>query len=71
MRVSDTGAGIPEALRAGLFTRASVLANGPRDSGGLGLVIVHRILQLHHSDIRLVERPEPGAVFEFNLPAAR
>ena len=54
-----------------MFIRASVLANGPRDSGGLGLVIVHRILQLHHSDIRLVERPEPGAVFEFNLPAAR
>lgn len=71
VRVSDNGAGIPEALRAGLFTRASVLANGPRDGGGLGLVIVHRILQLHHSDIRLVERPEPGAVFEFDLPAAR
>ena len=45
-------------------------ANGPRDGGGLGLVIVHRILQLHHSDIRLVERPEPGAVFEFDLPTA-
>ncbi|MFA1681978.1 sensor histidine kinase [Achromobacter dolens] len=71
VRVSDNGAGIPDALRAGLFTRASVLADGPRDGGGLGLVIVHRILKLHHSDIRLVQRPEPGAVFEFDLPAAR
>ena len=26
VRVSDNGAGIPDALRAGLFTRASVLA---------------------------------------------
>ncbi|MGE8659242.1 MAG: ATP-binding protein [Achromobacter sp.] len=71
VRVSDNGGGIPQALRADLFTRASVLADGPRDGGGLGLVIVHRILKLHHSDIRLVARPEPGAVFEFELPAAR
>ncbi|MNI36130.1 Adaptive-response sensory-kinase SasA [compost metagenome] len=71
VQVSDTGKGIPPELRSGLFTRGSALSRGPRDGGGLGLVIVQRILQLHQSEIRLVERPEPGAVFQFDLSAAR
>jgi signal transduction histidine kinase len=71
VQVSDSGTGIPPELRSGLFTRASALNRGPRDGGGLGLVIVQRILQLHQSEIRLVERPEPGAVFQFDLSAAR
>lgn len=71
VQVSDTGTGIAPELRAGLFTRASALNRGPRDGGGLGLVIVQRILQLHQSEIRLVQRPEPGAVFQFELAAAR
>jgi signal transduction histidine kinase len=70
VQVSDSGTGIPEALRAGLFTRASALNRGPGESGGLGLVIVQRILQLHHSEIRLVERAGSGAVFQFGLAAA-
>ena len=71
VQVSDSGKGIPPELRAGLFTRASALNRGPRDAGGLGLVIVQRILQLHQSEIRLVERAERGAVFQFELSAAR
>jgi K+-sensing histidine kinase KdpD len=71
VQVSDSGQGIPPELRAGLFTRASALSRGPRDGGGLGLVIVQRILQLHQSEIRLVERAESGAVFQFELSAAR
>ena len=39
-------------------------------SGGLGLVIVQRILQLHGSDIRLVQQPDKGAVFRFQLGGA-
>nr|WP_242702469.1 ATP-binding protein [Achromobacter sp. SD115] len=71
VQVSDTGEGIPQALRAGLFTRASALNRGPADGGGLGLVIVQRILQLHHSEIRLVDHAGSGAVFQFDLAAAR
>jgi len=48
--------------------------NGSRtdsaSSGGLGLVIVKRILQLHGSDIRLVQQPDKGAVFRFQLGGA-
>lgn len=71
VQVSDSGPGIPDALRADLFTRASALSHGPRDGGGLGLIIVQRILQLHHSEIRLLDRQEPGAAFQFHLSTAR
>lgn len=68
VRVSDTGPGIPAELRAGLFTRASALGQHRRDGGGLGLVIVQRILQLHCSEICLLDEPGQGAVFRFDLP---
>lgn len=66
--VADTGPGIPAALRQDLFQR-SLSADGRRGGGGLGLMIVHRMLQLHGSTIRLVERAGHGAVFVFTLPA--
>jgi len=66
VEVSDTGPGIPEALRPGLFVRPAFSFAGER-SGGLGLVIVRRILQLHGSDIRLRQGPGKGAVFSFEL----
>ncbi|CAM4124047.1 ATP-binding protein [Bordetella muralis] len=71
VRVSDSGPGIPADLRAGLFTRASALRQPRSDGGGLGLVIVQRILQLHRSEIRLLDEPGQGAVFSFDLPAGR
>jgi signal transduction histidine kinase len=68
--VSDDGPGIPESLRANLFTRASVWRpDRGQAGGGLGLLTVHRILALHGCDIRLVPRADRGAVFEFRLPA--
>jgi len=69
VRVSDTGPGIPPELRDGLFIRASVLSQYRRDGGGLGLVIVQRILQLHRSEVSLLDEPGQGAVFRFLLPA--
>ena len=65
VEVSDTGPGIPGELRGGLFTRP-VYSTGGR-SGGLGLMIVQRMLQLHGSDIRLLQRLGKGAVFSFRL----
>jgi signal transduction histidine kinase len=56
-------------LQKTLFVRPS-FQSGMRDSaGGLGLVIVRRILQLHGSDIRIVPRPAWGAAFQFRLQA--
>ena len=67
--VSDTGPGIAPALLDDLFRRP--FSPGPDGrNGGLGLLIVRRILQLHGSTIELHSVPDQGAVFSFALPAA-
>ncbi len=68
--VADTGPGIAAERRATLFTAMPALSSQRPDSGGLGLLIVHRIVQLHGREIRLLESRE-GALFVFSLPAAR
>lgn len=66
VRVRDSGPGIHPHVRASLFRRpVSDLLS--QSIGGLGLLIVQRILQLHGSHIRLVDEPGSGAVFEFRL----
>lgn len=67
VQVGDSGPGIPDRLRPNLFARPSIQSGAPDSAGGLGLVIVRRILQLHGSDIRLVHKPDSGAVFRFHL----
>lgn len=69
VQVSDSGPGVPEALRKNLFARPSFGTAGRDGGGGLGLVIVRRILQLHGSDISLLSRADRGAVFQFHLSA--
>lgn len=71
VQVADTGTGIPDNLRPQLFERPSPLRDGTgRSSGGLGLLIVKRILSLHDSSIRLETHTGSGAAFSFALPAA-
>jgi signal transduction histidine kinase len=70
VEVSDTGPGIPPELRDGLFARAPVLRRAANESGGLGLIIVQRMLQLHGSEIKMVDGESPGAVFRFALAIA-
>lgn len=67
--VSDTGPGVPAGLRDNLFRRPVAL-QGEYRIGGLGLLTVNRILQLHHSRIELVSQAGAGAVFRFTLDAA-
>nr|WP_241019091.1 HAMP domain-containing sensor histidine kinase [Paraburkholderia sp. Tr-20389] len=66
--VSDTGPGMSEEVRARLFQRA--FTSGGAHRGGLGLLIVQRMLQLHDSQIRLVEREWAGTTFCFELHPA-
>ena len=69
--VADSGSGVPDALRGQLFERPSPLRDGQgRTSGGLGLLIVKRILSLHGSQIQLDPGAGVGARFRFALPAA-
>jgi signal transduction histidine kinase len=65
--VSDTGPGIAPELREGLFLRPFNIGGARRD-GGLGLRIVHRILQLHGREIELLDVSGRGATFRFSLP---
>lgn len=69
VEVADSGPGVAGELRATLFERPSVLEPGAQSAsrGGLGLMIVRRMLQLHGGDIRLLEAPA-GACFQFTLP---
>jgi signal transduction histidine kinase len=70
VRLSDTGPGIPPSIREHLFVRPSFHAGHRSIPGGLGLLIVQRILQLHDSEIRLApSNHREGAVFEFSLSA--
>lgn len=67
--VTDTGPGVPAVLRDNLFRRPVAL-QGEYRVGGLGLLTVNRILQLHRSTIELASAPGEGAVFRFALDAA-
>ena len=55
-------------LKDSLFVRPSILSANKHRTGGLGLMIVRRILQLHGSDIMLIEEPKRGACFQFSVP---
>ena len=69
--VQDSGPGVEEAVREVLFQRPTALI--PREQraerGGLGLLIVRRMLELHGGDIHLVSSTA-GACFRFSLPLA-
>ena len=68
VQVSDNGPGIAQELKDGLFVRPSIASQSRLRVGGLGLMIVRQMLQLHGTDITLVEKPERGACFRFALP---
>lgn len=67
--ISDSGPGIPPELREGLFRRPFTVGGARRD-GGLGLRIVHQMLELHGVSIHLVESGGQGTTFRFSLPRA-
>lgn len=68
VQVADTGPGVAPELREGLFSRSSMMGQPQRlGRGRVGLVVVQRILQLHDSEIRLLEQDKGGAAFGFSL----
>ncbi|MEO5941814.1 MAG: HAMP domain-containing sensor histidine kinase [Ferruginibacter sp.] len=68
--VSDTGIGIPEEEREQIFGRYYKANNFTdlKNSTGLGLAIIKKILDLHHSSLKLVSKVNSGSSFIFNLP---
>jgi signal transduction histidine kinase len=66
--ITDTGGGIPEAIRDQIFD--SFLTGRP-DGTGLGLAIVKRILRSHHGDIAVLATSPQGTTMRVTLPLAR
>jgi signal transduction histidine kinase len=68
VQVADEGAGIPEAVRAKLFTPFFTT----KERGlGLGLALCHRIIEEHKGVIQVESQPGRGTVVSCFLPLAR
>ena len=73
VEVWDTGEGIPEHARAGIFEEYVQLANPERDRAkglGLGLAICRRLADLLGISLGVRSRPGRGSVFWIELPLA-
>ena len=70
IRVSDTGAGIPEAIRARIFE--PFFTTKPVGKGtGQGLAICYSVIvDKHHGDISFESAPGRGTTFVIRLPLA-
>jgi two-component system sensor histidine kinase HydH len=66
VRVSDTGEGIAAADLGHIFE--PFFSTKP-DGSGIGLALVHRIVQDHGGEIDVQSRPGLGATFSLTLPA--
>jgi two-component system sensor histidine kinase PilS (NtrC family) len=67
LRVSDTGEGIEAADLGHIF---EPFFSTKADGSGLGLALVHRIVQDHGGEIDVYSRPRVGSTFTVTLPAA-
>ncbi|KER72545.1 hypothetical protein HR51_07970 [Burkholderia cepacia] len=68
--VEDTGPGIPDALKPGLFTPFVTHAGAGRDGGagsGLGLAISRKLARALGGDLRLLDTHRVGAAFALTL----
>ncbi|MFC7478139.1 sensor histidine kinase [Dankookia sp. GCM10030260] len=64
LAVTDTGAGVPEALRTWLF---EPFASGRADGIGLGLALVREAAEAHGGTVQALHRPD-GTTIEITLP---
>jgi two-component system NtrC family sensor kinase len=67
IEVSDTGSGVPEAIRARIFE--PFFTTKPVGSGtGLGLSIAYAVVEAHHGSIAVDDAPGGGARFTIRVP---
>ena len=66
IRFSDTGPGIPDEMRDKIF---DPFVSTRDDGTGLGLTIVHRIVDEHDGHIEVASEPGNGTTFTVWLPA--
>ncbi len=67
LTVSDTGIGMEPAVLAQVFD-PYFTTKGPGEGTGLGLAVVHGIVNTYGGDIQVVSRPGAGTTFHVFLP---
>lgn len=71
--VKDTGEGMSREQVGRIFdrfTRGEGIRVDDQSGFGLGLAIVHELVQLHHGSISVISEPGHGSTFLVDLPAA-
>lgn len=72
--VSDTGAGIPEDELPRLFDRfyrVKGARSRTHEGTGIGLALVHELVQLHHGKIQVESAPGVGSTFTITIPRGK
>jgi signal transduction histidine kinase len=69
LEVADTGSGISQDVLGHIFD-PWVTTKVPGKGSGLGLSIVRQVVGSHGGTIRATNRPDQGAAFTIDLPAA-
>jgi len=69
LTVTDTGVGMPEAVRRRIFE--PFFSTKGEGGSGLGLSMVYAIVRRHSGDIRVDSEPGRGATFTLTFPVAR
>jgi CheY-like chemotaxis protein/anti-sigma regulatory factor (Ser/Thr protein kinase) len=71
IKVRDTGIGIPSDKVDRIFERYFQVDNGKARSGfGIGLTLVHDIVQAHGGSINVISHEEEGTTFVIKLPVS-
>ena len=69
--VKDTGIGVPESEKSGLFSkffRASNARKKRPDGTGVGLFLARKVVLAHGGDIIFWSKETKGSIFGFRLP---
>ncbi|MCY1073902.1 sensor histidine kinase [Archangium lansingense] len=70
LAVKDHGVGLPPDAQERLFGRFERLGDTGRPGSGLGLYIVHQLVEAHGGTIHVSSRPGHGATFTVELPSS-
>ncbi len=69
LRVSDTGPGIPHDILDRIFD-PFFTTKGRQRGSGLGLAVVHGVIESHGGACHVISRPGEGTIFSVYLPLA-